>query len=277
MTSAMRPRVLRLLFASGYALLGLIGLSGLVWPSDRSTADWYVGVFFGSLLLPIGVGGLVLLLFISLFDRVRPGPVVDTAPSGAAAMFFRRSSFMVVLNVLIPLGLAVWLGALGYVLHTNGHDVWAAVVALCALYLLWPVAVACLGRVRPGGLWLTPLGLEYRRDAAGWTLAWSELDGVEPRPEEWTVIGVLPRTGGRPVPVEPVVLRLGLGVRVAVQRTVRFMWNYECRMPDDLVCVDCFDLAGGSVLIARTIERCLTDPRFREQLGSEWSLPRRPT
>ena len=277
MTRAMRPRVLRLLFAGAYALLGLIGLSCLVWPSERSATDWYVGLFFGSLLVPIAVGGLGVLLFVSLFDHFRPGPVVGRAPSGSPAMFFRRSSFVLVLNVLIPLGLVVWLGALSVVLHGHGHDVWATVVALCALYLLWPVAVACLGRIRPGGLWLTPSGLEYRRDAAGWTLTWSELDGVEPRPEEWTVVGVLPRTGGRPVPVEPVVLRLRLGVRVAVQRTVRFVWNHECRMPDDMVCIDCFDLAGGSLLIARTIERCLADPRFREQLGTEWSLPRRPT
>jgi hypothetical protein len=40
------------------------------------------------------------------------------------------------------------------------------------------------------------------------------------------------------------------------------------------VCIDCFDLAGGPRLITATIERHLSDPRFREQLGTEWTFPR---
>jgi hypothetical protein len=46
-------------------------------------------------------------------------------------------------------------------------------------------------------------------------------------------------------------------------------------MPDGVACIDCFDLAGGSALIAETVERCLIFPELREQLGATSSLPRR--
>jgi hypothetical protein len=42
------------------------------------------------------------------------------------------------------------------------------------------------------------------------------------------------------------------------------------------VCIDCFELTGGQLLIIDLIERSLTYPRFRERLGTEWSLTHRP-
>ena len=276
MGGARRRLVLRLLFGVGYGLLGLLGAGLLGSASGKPEPDRYIPAFSGALLVLVGVGGLALILFIPAFARFRPGPVVGTAPLGASATFFGRSPFMVATGVLMLLALVCWLAALAVVLHGYGHDVWASLVALCAAGLLWPLVPVATGKVKPGGLWITRSGLEYRREAVSWNLSWSALDGLEYPPGTWTVIGVLPSTGGRPVPVDPVVLRLEPGARLDVQRTAR-VWNRECRMPDGLVCVDCFDLAGGPVLIAETIEHYLAYPGRREQLGTEWSLPRRAT
>jgi hypothetical protein len=96
----------RLAFATGYVLLCALGAGLLMYPAQRSEADRYVSLFFGVLLALIGVGGLVLVLFIPLFDRCRPGPVLATAPSGNPARFFRRSPFMVVTSVVFCLAFA---------------------------------------------------------------------------------------------------------------------------------------------------------------------------
>jgi len=275
MRGARRRLLLRLLFGIGYILLGLIAAALL--GSASAEPGRYILTFSGALLGLVGVVGIVVILFIPLFDRFRPEPVIGTAPSGASATCFRRSPFMVATGVAMVLGFGCWLAALAVVLHGTGHDVWASLVALGAAGSLWLLVPVATGKVKPGGLWITPSGLEYRREAVSWNLRWSELDGLEYPPEKWTVIGILPSTGGRPVPVDPVVLRLDLGARLDVQRRLGRLWNRECVMPHGLVCVDCFDVAGGPLLIAETIERYLAYPGQREQLGTEWSLPRRAT
>jgi len=265
---------LRLVFATGYVLLGALGAGLMMYPSQRSEADRYVSLFLGVLLALIGVGGLVLVLFIPLFDRCRPGPVLATAPSNNPAMFFRRSPFMVVTSVVFCLASAVWAGTLAVVLHGHGNVVWASVPALLAGVLLWPVAVVLIGKIKPGGLWLTPVGLEYRKEAVSWTLPWPDVDRIDPA-EPGVQTGALPYASGTKVAaVQPLVLALRLEVLAEVRRTVWWIWSRECRVPPGWVCIDCFDLAGGRQLITETIERHLSYPRLREQLGTEWSLPR---
>jgi hypothetical protein len=275
----MSQRGLQLLFGVGYVVIGAIGVALLQFrPSgpEAGTGRWFV-LFPGMLLVLVAAGGLVLVAFVVLFARFRPGPVVGTAPSGAPATFFRRSAFLPVMSVVMTVALASLLGAVAVVAHAHAHDVAAVLLVFGAVALLAFVVVPVVaGRIAIGGLWLTPAGVEYRRDAAGWALSWSELQHVEHRPQQWTVVGALPSTGGRVVPVEPVVLRLALGVRVPVHRTVRGMWNRECRMPQDMVCIDCFDLAGGAPMIAEAIDHYLLFPELRDHLGTAASMPHRP-
>ena len=268
---------LRLVFATGYVLLCAFGAGLLMYPAQRSEADRYVSLFFGVLLALIGVAGLVLVLFIPVFDRCRPGPVPATAPSDNLAMFFRRGPFMVVTSVVFCLAFAVWAGTLAVVLHRHGYVVWASMLAVLALVLLWPVAAVQTGRIKPGGLWLTPVGLEYRKEAVSWTLAWSDVDRID-REESAVQVSALPYASGTGVAaVQPVVLALRPGMRAEVRRTVRWIWSRECRVPPGRVYIDCFDLAGGPQLIMETIECHLSHLRLRDQLGTEWSLPRTAT
>ena len=108
-------------------------------------------------------------------------------------------------------------------------------------------------------------------------MPWSALRAVEHPGNAWTDVGVLPRASGRGVlAVAPVALSLHDGCRPEVRRTTRWAWNRECRAPVGMLCIDCVDLAGGPAQIAETVERCLAYPRFREHMGTEWSVPRRP-
>ena len=107
-----------------------------------------------------------------------------------------------------------WSGALAIVLYGHGHGVWASLVVPLALVFLWPVAVLPAGRIKPGGLWLTPDGLEYRKEAVSWTLAWSDLDRLD-RTGSAVQKGVLPHASGLGVAaVEPLVLALRPGARL---------------------------------------------------------------
>jgi hypothetical protein len=269
---------MRLVFGIGYVLMGAFGVIALgSVPQAETDADRYLAFFAGAGFAMIGLGGLVLILFIPLFDRLRPGPVLSTAPSGSAATFFRRSPFITVATVVFCLAFALWAGALAVVLYGYGHGVWASLLAVLALVLIWPVAVVPTGKIKAGGLWLTPVGLEYRRDAVSWTVPWADLDRVD-RAESTVQRGVLPYASGRGVvAVQPLVLVLRLDASPEVRRSVRWIWSRECRVRPGRVCVDCFDLAGGSALIAETIERYRAYPRSREQLGTQWSLPRPAT
>ena len=257
-----------------YAVLGAAGVGMLLLGGPwRSEADRYVALFFGSVLTLIGVCGLALVLFIALFPRFPTGPVLTVAPSGAPATLFRRSPFMPVLSVVILLGLGGELAAIALVVYRFGYVVWAALLAVGALVLLRPLVAVVEGRVEVGGLWLTGAGLEYRRDAVGWTLQWSDLRAAQ---DVTTVSAALPFQAGpgRTAAVRPVLLALTVGGRVAVHRTTRRSWNREVPAPRGGTVVDCFDLAGGHELITETIERYRLFPELREQLGTAASTPR---
>ena len=259
--------VVRLVFGVVYVVLGVLGVALMLSPDAGSDVDRYGALFFGSMLAIVSTAGLALVLFIPLFALLRPGPVPGTAPSGAPALFFRRSRFMVVASVLMMLALVGWLGAAAFVLAGHGERGWAALAATCALVLLWPLAAVVTRRIEPGGLWLTRAGVEYRKEAVGWTLAWTDLRGVECDGES------RPRASALPQPVrfgvaavEPLMLVLDVDARPQMRRTTGRAWNRECPAPPGMLCVDCFDLAGGRGQIAEAIERYRTRPALREHL-----------
>jgi hypothetical protein len=236
----------RLLLAGTYIGLGMIGVL-LLSLLDRPDATLY-----GSLLVLIAVGGLAMVGHPVWFDRHRPGPELATAPSGAPALYFRRSPFIVTLSVLFCVAFAGWLGAAAVLLYRGGHVGWGSSLVALALLVLWPVGVAALGRIGPGGLWLTPSGVQHRNEALSWAVPWSDVIDV--------------------VAGEPVLLRLRVGARPATRRTVRWVWNRVPRTPEGSVGIPTAYLAGGAELVVAVLADQLTHPRQRELLGTAESL-----
>ena len=249
----------------GYALMAAFGVVGTY------VAAGTVAALPAALLALIGAGGLAMVSFIRWFDRHRPAPVLAVAPSGAQGTFFRRSRFMIGFSVLCTLGLAGWTGALAAALFRLGHDVTAIAVTTLTVLLLWPPAMAALGKVKPGGLWLTPFGLEHRQESTSWAVSWADLAAVERHPTQRVVP---PAAGLGAAAIQPVRLDLQAGGYPAVKRTTRWVWDREIREGRGALVVDAYDLAGGPAMIATAIEHYLAYPRLRGHLGTVRSLPR---
>ncbi len=230
-----------------YVMMGALGVALLL------SGEGWTAALFGALLVLIGVGGLVMVSFPLWFERHRPGPGVAIAPSGASATFFRRSRFTMGLSMLTTPALAVWFGVSAFALYRGGHDIWAALLAGLALFLLWPVVVAAAGKVESGGLWLTVAGVEHRNGAVSWAVPWSDVDAV--------------------VAAEPILLQLREGARPAIERTVPWIWSYEVKRPEDHLGFRGVDLAGGHPLVVAMLAHYLGNPQIRDRLGTPESVP----
>jgi hypothetical protein len=226
--------------------MGALG-AALLWQWGHPSV-----LFFGVLLLIVAVSGAAWLLLGAWFERHRPDPTLATAPSGAAATFFPRSRFVIVMGVLLSSALGGWLLAVAAAAYLGGHPGWALVALVLALASFSPVAVAAAGKIRAGGLWLTRSGIEYRNEATSWSVPWSGVRHV--------------------VAEEPVRLRLEHGSAPAVRRSVRWIWNREPVAPEGSVGIDTSFLAGGAPRVLAVLAHYLDDPPRREQLGTPDSL-----
>jgi len=235
---------------AGYVLMGVLGVGLLM--DDDGPDKTPIAALTAALLLVIAVGGLVMISFGPWFENHRPDPVLATAPSGAPATFFPRSWFRIVLSVVLSVALAGWLVAAAGTLYGSGHAGWALLVVVLALVLLWPVAVVATGKVQPGGLWLTPTGLEHRDAAVSWAVPWPDVRAV--------------------VAAEPVQLELRPDAEPTRSRTVRWIWDQAGRIPAGRLGFASSDLAGGGPQIVAMIAYYLAEPPLREQLGTAESL-----
>ncbi len=120
-------RTPRRLLALAYALMGALG-AALLWQWGHPSV-----LFFGVLLLIVAVSGAAWLLLGAWFERHRPDPVLATAPSGAAATFFPRSRFVIVMGVLLSSALGGWLLAVAAAAYLGGHAGWALFALVLAL------------------------------------------------------------------------------------------------------------------------------------------------
>jgi hypothetical protein len=231
----------------GLALLAALGVYAVQHEGSATV------VFFG-LLLIICVSFAVLAgLFNLWFSGHRPAPVTAVAPSGRPAVFFRRSSFAVVMGLLGSVALGAWCVAAAVALYRNGLAVLALPFAVAALLLAWAVLVAVRGMIKPGGLWLTEAGVEYRNEAMSWAVGWPDVLAV--------------------VPDEPVLLHLRPGGPPVVHRTVGWIWNRESPVAEGFLSINSTHLAGGAAVVSAMIEHYRTAPPLRKRLGTAESLP----
>lgn len=262
--------VLRYLFGACYLAFVVLGGLGVVHFAGLGRAarpdGWYWGLLVVLLMVLVGVFGLVLLVGAARVRRRLPGPTVAAAPSGRPATGFPRSPFL--LGARVAFGgtaLAVLLLAAA-LLFREGQRPAGWVALLLALGAGWLAATVVLGRVRPGGLWLTHDGLEYRKDTLRWSVPWAEVAAVRAEPDALTAGDVREVL----VPSDPVLLWLRPGASPTVSGPG---WARRAAPPGSLR-IDGYHLAGAPVLV-EMIEECLAQPRLRERLGTEHSLPRR--
>lgn len=265
-----RRRVLRGVYGLGYGLMAAFGLGALLERGSAVGPDAIVDLS-ALAALGLGAGGWGLLLVEPWVDRRPREPVLGTAPSGAPAVCFPRSPAHHVARVVFFLYSTLWFAAVTVVVTGRGQPGWGAVWGVCALAVLWRLANLVTGRIRPGGLWLTPDGIEYRKDAFGWAMPWTELQEIVVDRSEY---GTPP-----PAPVlvrfEQIGLILRRGAVVPVRRYLRWSRDEQHRFPDRYRGVTCFGLAGGRPLIADTLEHYLLFTELRDHLGTTASVPRR--
>lgn len=226
-------------YALGYLLLALLGAGLVGYTGDRTS-----GLLFGVLLLLVAAAGFALVGFDTWFVRHRPGGTVSVAPSGVPATAFLRSSVPTALSGVVPALLALW-AVLGCVL-VDGPAA-KVVLALLALGLASPLVALARGHVAAGGLYLTPAGIEQRKEAVSWSIPWEHLSGV--------------------VPGEPLALTLS-GPAPEPEVRTRLLWQREPKGLPGVVAVDSRYLAADPVVIAAVIGRCLADPAVRSRMGT---------
>jgi hypothetical protein len=149
------------------------------------------------------------------------------------------------MSVVLPVLLALW--ALGGSLVVADDVAARVVLLLVAVASATPLVGVVLGRVAPGGLYLTPAGLEQRREAVSWSVPWDHVAGV--------------------VPGEPLALTLAGPPPVPVVRT-RWLWQREPTGPGGGIAVDSRYLAEDPTVVAELVARCIVDPALRARMGT---------
>lgn len=222
-------------YGLGYLFLALLGAGMVGYEGGRD-----LGLMFGLLLLLVAAGGFVLVGFDWWYAGHRPGVSTATAPSGRPATAFLRSRVPVAMSVVTPVLLVAW-SVVG--LAVTGSWLFLLPAALFAS----PLVAVVRGRIAPGGLFLTPEGIEERKEAVSWSLPWEHVAGV--------------------VPGEPLAVTLS---GPAPERTVRtrWLWQREPRGLPGVLAVDSRYLAADPVVVAAVIGRCVADPAIRARMGT---------
>jgi hypothetical protein len=231
------------------ALVTLVGVGGAVAGADDSPGTTVFLGFVGA----VGVLMLVSFGLEALWRGRRPFALLGTSPAGARATVLPFSgaalaSPVVVLVLVLLAGVVGGTVALGEAATT--WVVVNVVVAVAALVLLLPVLAR---RVRSGGVYLTPQGLEHRRLGTSWTVGWDDVEGVTPE--------------------EPLPVLLRPGARVVRSRTSPYGWNGDVRGSDDRVLgVETRHLSVDEGTLAFLVASYRQHPELRDQLGTPASL-----
>lgn len=177
-------------------------------------------------------------------------PVLGTAPSGARATVFPRSSLW--LTSLTVLGL-LWVvcqtleAVLLYRQERAMSMSLSSSILLAVVPLLWLLPVL-LGRARAGGLWLTPDGVESHYLGRSWSVRWEDV--------HWAICGscvTVVTKPGTEVPVRRVVPRIWYGHKPS---------RYESPYADSLF------LRADAALAQDMIRYAAVFPARRADLGT---------
>jgi hypothetical protein len=231
------------------AFVTLVGVGGAIAGADDSPGTAVFLGFVGA----VGVLMLVSFALEALRRGRRPFGHVGTSPDGERATVLPFSGAALASPVVMMV-LVLVAGAVGAVVaQGDGSTPWVVicvVLAVGALALLLPVIG---GRVRAGGVYLTPQGIEHRRLGTSWRLPWDDVEGVVPQ---------------EPVPVLP-----RPGVRVVRARTAPYAWNGDVRTSDERVLgIETRHLSVDEKTLAFLVASYQQHPELRDQLGTPASL-----
>jgi hypothetical protein len=146
--------------------------------------------------------------------------------------------------VVVPVLLSLWALVCSVVADQVATRV---ILLLVAVGAATPLVAVLRGRVAAGGLYLTPAGIEQRKEAVSWSVPWEHVSGV--------------------VPGEPLALTLSGPPPQPVART-RWLWRREPTAPVGVLAVDGRYLAERPVVVAAVVGRCVADPAFRARMGT---------
>ena len=253
-----RPVLGLVLGLLGSLVLVVVGVAGVLAAAGDDSLG---GMVVLGLVAAVGVLTAASLLAEHAWRSRRPYARVATAPSGvpatelpfASVSVWARAALLALLLVAAVAGALVALDA-----GSTGWVVLSVVVAALALAQLVPVLI---GRVRPGGVFVTREGVELRRLGTGWRVRWDDLEGVVPRES-----------------AVPLVVKPGGTVERVGSRA--YGWRGDVRTADPrLLGIDPRYLSVDGARLGAFLVLYLGHPQMRGDLGTQASLDwaRQPT
>jgi hypothetical protein len=252
----MLTQLLRTRPALGFALallisafVTLVGVGGVIADGGDSPGTSVFLGFVGA----VGILMLVSFALEALRRGRRPFARVGTTPEGERATVLPFATPALASPVVL-LSLVLLAGAAGAaVAQADGATPWVViclVVAVGALALLLPVLA---GRVRAGGVYLTPQGIEHRRLGTSWKVGWDDVEGVAPE--------------------EPLPVLSRAGARVVRARTSPYGWDGDVRTSDERVLgIETRHLSVDEKTLAFLVASYEQHPELRDRLGTPASL-----
>lgn len=237
---------------AGLVLLVVIG-PAITWGAARAGSAH--GVVFGLIVTALAVmGSVVLPLELKLVLR-RPGARLGTTPDGEPATVIPRVAWHIP-HLRVAMGIVVaWPTASAVIALIDGQIAFALVLAAIALFPASYLPALFSGRVRAGGLYLTPTGLLHVHHGRWWHAPWDDIMAAAGR---WELLSVLLYEGRNPE---------------RGQWTAHFGWRGEARRsPPNSLVVNTRFLCLDPTLVAALITRCATESDWRRSLGTPESL-----
>lgn len=237
---------------AGLVLLVVIGPAMTLGAARAASPH---GVTFGLIVTALGMMGWVVLPLELRLVRRRPGARLGTTPDGEPATVIPRVAWHIP-HLRVAMGIVfAWPAASLVIAAIEGQT--AVVIFLIPVLLFLGSYLPALfsGRVKAGGLYLTPTGILHINHGRWWRAPW---DDVMAAAGHWELLTVLLHEGRTPE---------------RGRWTSHFGWRGEPKPsgPGSLV-VNTRFLCLDPTLVGALITRCANDSGWRRYLGTPESL-----
>lgn len=244
----------------GQWALELTGLALLILVGPAITYAFAVdgqahGVVFGVVITALAVMGSVVLPLELKLIRCRPGAMLGLTPDGEPATVIPRVAWHIP-HLRVAMGIvAAWPTASAVIGVIEGQTGLVLVLIPVLVFLGSYLPALFTGRVKAGGLYLTPTELLHINHGRWWRAPWEDVMAAAGRWELLTVLLHEERTPERG------------------RWTSHFGWRGEPkRSPPNSLVVSTRFLCLDPTLVGALITRCAAEPDWRRSLGTPESL-----